>query len=156
MSKPKFKDYHRPFMVVETFVPNEFVAACVKNYHLWVSGLYGRDFNDNKKYDDAEGDNLGGDYYTLRLNVAAGHYEILNEGLYKIDGHQTYLFVGDPSSWTWNPGQYTGNPEDLNYKGDNWVPLLYAQVKIFLESGPPETDTIYFMEDGTHGVTNAS
>lgn len=152
MIKSKSKEYHRPFMVVETFVPNEFVAGCVNPpVELYSSGVFCFDLDDDKNYDtdpneqsNLGGEYLGGNYYADFLE---GRFRILNRGRYIYQGGKTYLYIGTA---TFNDnGTYS-------YLSNEFAPLFYADLEFDEHNDPGivHKTTIYFT--GSDLVTNAS
>lgn len=156
MRKCKSKKYQRPYMVVETFTSNEFVATCVKKPGSWLSttSIYGLDLDDDKWFDSYEDRTIGSSYYAYQNVVKAHHFTILQDGYFIEDGHQTYLFVG--TNFDYDSGNYHDDPNFYWYLGSNYVPLLYANIEIHPDIGPSHLETLYFADDGTHRVTNAS
>lgn len=158
MSRHKLKEYRRPYMVVETFVPNEFVAACVKKYLTWVQGQFGLDLNGNGHYDAYEDRETGPKYVggSYPVNqILNGKFEILNSGRYYNDEVKAYFYVGPGELDTRViEGQTDLTSDYYNYSKYNFTPLYYAYIDV---EGIPEPFNIYFKEENWgSGVTNAS
>ncbi len=156
MSKLKLKEYHRPYMIIEAFVPNVYVASCVKDPNSWLptSRIYGLDLDDDKWFDSYEDRTIGTSYYAYQNVVEAKHFTILKQGHFIENGHKTYLFVG--TKFDYDSGNQHDDPNFYWYLGSNYVFLLYADIEIHPDIGPYHNETLYFADDGTHSVTNAS
>ena len=150
------KDYHRPIMIVESFSTNEFVATCAINPNTWLptTGIYGVDFDDDFWYDSYEDRTIGTSYYAYQNLVKAKRFTILQQGYYFEEGHQTFLFVG--TKFDYDSGNQHDDPFFFWYKGNNYVPLLYANIEIHPDYGGNHLETLYFIDDGSHTVINAS
>ena len=97
MSRSELKEYHRPFMAVESFVTNEFVAVCVGGATL-ASGVYCFDLDHDKEYDTSpnEQSNIGGEYLggTYKTDFYAGDFVIEEQGRFYNQEGEAYLFLG--------------------------------------------------------------
>ncbi len=142
------REYHRPFMVVEQFKPNEFVAGCVKGNGSRLTGLYCLDFNNDGDYDSGEDRNTGSDYLGHPHNemVLNGNFTILEQGRYVENGGLGYMYVGS-TNFNYN-GSY-------DYSGNDFVPLLYAKVSIQYQYYTHQV-MIFYADDGTGTISNAS
>ena len=155
MNKLKLKEYHRPFMIIEAFAPNEFIASCVNQAVILarVNGQYCFDLNHNKIYDTDPnegsylgGETLGGNYLT---DFWKGDFRIVEEGRFYNNGGEAYLYLG--SSWNYN-GSYS-------YLSEDFAPLYYAIIafKEHYNPGVEHETTIYYTVPGnSSGITNAS
>ena len=160
MSKLKLKEYHRPYMIIEAFVPNEYVASCMKNSNSWAFGTYCIDFNNNGHYDPptevyiGEDNNTGtdyvGSYYTQKIHE--GKFTILNQGRYVLNGGEAYFYVG-PGTFDTNVQESDLKLDYYNYSKSNFVPLYFATVD-FSPINDPTQVTIFF--SNSSGITNAS
>ena len=156
MNKLKLKEYHRPYMIIEAFAPNEFIASCVKKSNLWViNGKYGMDKNGNHYFDAGEDDNFGSIYYAYSWLIPEGKFEIKETGFHQPNG-QAYLFLG--TDFYYDPDGYLGDdPNYFNYDNkSNWATVLYAKIEYHPDNGGYQRETLYIMDDGTNTVTNAS
>ena len=162
MNKLKLKEYHRPFMIIEAFAPNEYVASCVKNSNSWAFGTYCIDFNNNGHYDPTnnengtigEDNNTGtdyvGSYYTQKIHE--GKFTILNQGRYVLNGGEAYFYVG-PGTFDTNVQEDDLKSDYYNYSKSNFVPLYFATVD-FSPINDPTQVTIFI--SNSSGITNAS
>ena len=150
MSRLKSKEYHRPYMIVESFVPNEYVAACVKNYLSWASGIFCIDKDGDGKFigGKEEEDNTGTTYTggsPVVNKILDGKFRIVKSGRYVNDELKAYFYVGE-GSFNWN-GPY-------DYSSNSFVPMYYANIDVEDQAEP---FNVYFKEeDYGSGVTNAS
>lgn len=152
MNRFELKEYHRPFMTVESFVTSEFVAACVDGATL-ASGRFCFDLNNNGKYDTSpnEASSIGGEYLggTYFTDFYAGDFVIEEQGRYYYQGGKAYLFLG--TNFDFN-GTYS-------YNSDEFAPLYYVNA-VFKEHNDPgvvHRVPVYYIGPGkSGGVTNAS
>lgn len=155
----KPKKYHRPYLIIEPFHPNEYVAGCLNANVTLVSGQFCFDL-DNDGWFDWEphergylSDPLGGNYPS---QFYAGHFKIETLGQrYYYNFGATYLYVG---SETFDDSGL--HVTEYNYKDTNlFLPIYYAVVHIDEPHDPGVTHraTIYYGGTGDFGgVTNAS
>ena len=160
MEKKNRKDYGKPLMAMEKFVPNEFVAGCLNANVTLVSGQFCFDLDDDGWFDWEPHERsflsnpLGGNYPD---QFRAGHFKVETLGqryLYN-DIAKTYLYVGS------DPFDDSGlNVKEYNYKDKNlFLPIYYAVIHIDEPNDPGVTyrTTIYYGGTGDFGgVTNAS
>ena len=150
MSKSNLKDYHRPFMVVESFVPNESVAACVKNHLSWACGDACIDsdgdgyFIPGKEEEFTTGQTYGGGD-PIVIKIKEGKFRILSSGRYVNDVTLAYFYVGE-GRLPWG--------ETLSYDSPLFVNLYYATLEV--ETVPDPFNVYFKEEDYGSGVTNAS
>lgn len=156
MEKKNRKDYSKPLMVMEKFVPNEYVAGCVHPNVVEISGQMCFDLNGNGEF-DWDPDERG--YLSYPLGIYAdsfyeGNFEIQEQGPYIYNGGETYLYVG-PGTID-DPGltihKYDYSDRSL------FAPIYYANLLIYRPTEPEgHPTTFYYTGPGTFGgVTNAS
>ena len=158
MSRLKPKKYHRPYLIVEPFIPNEYVAVCLKDSSSWAFGTFCVDLNNNGHYDagpnGAEDRNTGtdyvGSYYTNKIHE--GSFAIISQGRYSESGGDAYFFVG-PGTFDTNVQESDLLTDYYNYSKSNFVPLYFATVD-FSPINDPTQITVYYTGDS--GLTNAS
>ena len=92
----KPKKYHRPYLIIEPFHPNEYVAGCVSDGVREVSGQFCFDLNHDGMFDWGP-DERGYLSYPLgayEKNFYDGKFKITEKGRYIYNGGETYLYVG--------------------------------------------------------------
>ena len=156
MSRSVFKEYHRPYMAIETFVPNEFVAGCVHPNVQEISGQFCFDLNHNG-YFEWEPDERGYLSYPLGIykdSFYAGNFQIEEQGRYFYNGGESYLYVG-PGTID-DPGLTI---TEYDYSNTNlFAPIYYANLVIYRPTEPAGHRTTFFYTGPGDfgGVTNAS
>ena len=150
------KEYRRPFMIVEQFTPNEFVAGCVAGNAPRLSGLYCVDSNRNGYFNSGEDRNTGPNYLGSPHTdmVLAGHFEIIEQGRYEENGALGYMYVGQ-GSFDYDTNLHPEGSSYYDYSGSNFVPLLYAKIKIHYQHYDHEAK-IFFADDGSGIISTAS
>ena len=159
MEKRKKKDYGKPLMVMEKFVPNEFVAGCLLQSRVrYHDGVICYDHNSNGMYDAGEGRGTGSDYSGFSSAIDAGDFEVLERGRKTENGALGYLYVGSGSfDYNMYPHQQDGTASTYyNYHGRNFVPCYYAKIRVKLSETHFEETEIFLGEDGLGSTTNAS
>lgn len=155
------KTYGKPLMVVQEFVPNEYVASCLMQsrtrYH---GGTLFFDYNNNGFYDAGEGKGTGESYSGHTEMIDAGNFEIVERGRAMDGGGLGYLFVGS-GSFDYNEYPHTQDgtwDSYYNYSGSNYIPAYYAILRIHYPHYTQENVKIYLAveDDGTGIITNAS
>ena len=155
----KPKKYHRPYLIIEPFHPNEYVAACVKNTTSWIFGEFCVDLNSNghfDAYEDRKTGNYLGDYQ--KNLIKNGDFVINSHGRYSEGGGLAYLFIGE--------GNFDSNVQSdenlevpyYTYSNNSYYkPLYYASVSLIEGGSQGEPFNIYFTdEEYSLGVTNVS
>lgn len=156
MNRQYLKEYHRPYMFVESFVPNEFVAGCLTGSVKEAVGQMCFDL-DHDGFFDWEPDERGYLSYPLGTyedNFLAGKFKVTKKGRYIYEeGGETYLYVG-PGTID-DPG-LSGISYDLN--SNIFLPIYYANVEIEENYSPIPHKTVYYFTspDGLAAVSNAS
>ena len=161
MSRHQLKEYHRPYMVVETFVPNEFVAACVHpQLNLYANGVFCFDINGDNKYNDQEASNLGGDYLEGNYinDFHNGFFKIDNQGRYYHNGGAAYLYLGSSFQWWYGTYEYAGD-NCYHYDSADFTPLYFADLTFneLNDEGQVHKARVYYTGPGGLGaISNLS
>lgn len=156
MSRHQLKEYSRPYMVVETFVPNEYVAGCVQSATV-ISGQMCFDQDHDLEFDwqPDERDYLSNPLGIYAESFYAGNFVVKGRGRYIYNGGETYLYIG-PGGKIDDPGLTV--PEYFYSDKNLFAPIYYARLLIY-RSTEPEGHEYYFYytdKDTFGGVTNAS
>ena len=155
MSKHHLKEYHRPYMFVEVFVPNEYVAGCLSGTAKEAVGQFAFDLDHDTMFDwdPDERSFLSYPLGTYADNFLAGKFRVKNKGRFLYQDGETYLYVG---GGTMDDPGLSGISYNLN--SDIFLPIYYANVDIEeTYGGPPHNTNYYFTSpDGLAAVTNAS
>lgn len=152
MSRFRLNEYHRPFLFIESFVPNDFVAVCENSEdNLYSSGVFCFDLDDDKEYDTSpnEQSNLGGEYLGghYLTDFKKGHFKILNKGRYLYEGGKTYLYLGT------QPFNDNGT---YSYTSNLFAPLYYAELRFKEHYAPGEVHDVIVYFTNPNDVINAS
>lgn len=157
MKKSDRRKYGKPQMVMEKFVPNEFVAGCLlQSRIMFKNGVICYDKNHDGVYQPGEGDGTG-DYSGFSDEIAAGNFDVLSRERYILDGAPAYLFVGSGDfHWDTQPHVDDGTYSTYyNYHGSNFIPCYRAQLLVHCAYSD-ETTFIFLGDDGSGSTTNAS
>jgi hypothetical protein len=151
----KPKKYHRPYLIIEPFHPNEYVAGCVSDGVREVSGQFCFDLNHDGMFDWGP-DERGYLSYPLgayEKNFYDGKFKITEKGRYIYNGGETYLYVGGGTMD--DPGLTI---DHYDYSSDLFIPIYYANVDIKENYSDDVHSTVFYytVEDGFSGVTNVS
>lgn len=154
--KPQDK-YIRPYLVLEKFTPNEYVAGCAKGHTERMVGTIFFDYDKDHYFDQPEGRGTG-NYLGGHIDmVAAGNFEITEQGRAEENGGLGYMFVGS-GSFDYNQQTHIDNgtwSTYYDYLGSNFAPCLYAKIKIHYKTYTQET-MFYYADDGSGVITTAS
>lgn len=157
------KAYGKPLMMVQEFVPNEYVASCLlQSRTRYDSGTILFDVNGSRRYDQGDIARGTGSNYTGHADsIAAGHFEIIERGRAIEDGGLGYLYVG-PGDFNYSHLNDSTDETWLNYydyTGSNYIPAYYAMIRIYYNqyyTTDPIKMYLAIEDDGTSTITNAS
>ena len=158
MKKCDRRKYGKPQMVMEKFVPNEFVAGCLlQSRIMYHDGVVCFDKNHDGFYQGGEGDGVSSSYTGFVDEIAAGNFDVLGRERLIKDGAPGYLFVGSGSfDWNMYPHQLDGTVSTYyNYNGSNFIPCYQAKILVHCTYSD-EITYMYLGDDGSGPTTNAS
>ena len=125
------KNYGKPLMFMEKFVPNEFVAGCI------LSSLIDNpnrvlcfDKDNDGMFDNGEDNGHGN--YELGVLDHAESFEVLEKGRKTDNGALGYCYVGSGKfHYNMQPHIEDGTAATYyNYQGSNFVACYYALLKV--------------------------
>ena len=159
MEKKNRKDYGKPLMVMEKFVPNEYVAGCIKqSILLYEGGVLCFDDKDPYGFYNPGEDTNTGVWYAGDIRNAIS-FEVLETGrMTNENGALGYFYVGS-SAFDYNtyPHEQDGTYSTYyNYSGSNFVPCYYAKLKVEMNQNDTREVTVYMRESGLNATPNVS
>lgn len=153
MKERNKKNYGKPLMFMEKFVPNEFVAGCI------LSSLIDNpnrvlcfDKDNDGMYDEGEDDGHGN--YEMAVLKSAESFEVLRRGRKTNDnGALAYCFVGTGS---FHYDMHDTPSSYYNYHGSNFVDGYYALLKVTVNKDDIREIEYIMDESCLTATTNAS